>query len=50
MHLTLHLTDRCNLACRYCYARHGTSDMSLETALAAIEEYRRLNTEPDSEA
>ena len=38
MHLTLHLTDRCNLACRYCYARHGTCDMSLETALAAIEE------------
>ena len=23
MHLTLHLTDRCNLACRYCYQRHG---------------------------
>ena len=38
MHLTLHLTDRCNLACRYCYARHGTSDMSVETALCAIEE------------
>ena len=38
MHLTLHLTDRCNLACRYCYARHGTSDMSLETALRAIGE------------
>ena len=38
MHLTLHLTDRCNLACRYCYARHGASDMSVETALRAIEE------------
>ncbi len=37
MHLTLHLTDRCNLACRYCYARHGTADMSFETAVAAIE-------------
>ena len=38
MHLTLHLTDRCNLACRYCYARHGTNDMALETALSAIAE------------
>ena len=37
MHLTLHLTDRCNLACRYCYARHGTADMHFETAVAAIE-------------
>ena len=37
MHLTLHLTDRCNLACRYCYARHGTTDLSFETAIAAIE-------------
>ena len=37
MHLTLHLTDRCNLACRYCYARSGTTDMTFETAVAAIE-------------
>jgi uncharacterized protein len=37
MHLTLHLTDRCNLACRYCYARPGRADMSLETAIRAIE-------------
>ena len=37
MHLTLHLTDRCNLACRYCYARAGTADMAFETAIAAIE-------------
>ena len=37
MHLTLHLTDRCNLVCRYCYARHGTADMAFETAIAAIE-------------
>ena len=41
MHLTLHLTDRCNLACRYCYARHGTRDMTLATALAAIDECTR---------
>ena len=38
LHLTLHLTDRCNLACRYCYARPGTADMSFETACAAIEQ------------
>ncbi|MDD4118261.1 MAG: radical SAM protein [Kiritimatiellae bacterium] len=37
MHLTLHLTDRCNLACRYCYARPGTADMTFETAAAAID-------------
>ena len=37
MHLTLHLTDRCNLACRYCYARAGATDMAFETAVAAIE-------------
>ena len=44
MHLTLHLTDRCNLACRYCYARHGTADMSFATACAAIE---KCATGPD---
>jgi len=37
MHLTLHLTDRCNLACRYCYAQQGEADMSFETAISAIE-------------
>ena len=36
MHLTLHLTDRCNMACRYCYASHGQTDMTFETATAAI--------------
>ena len=36
MHLTLHLTNRCNLACRYCYQRHGEGDMSAETARTAI--------------
>lgn len=37
MHLTLHLTDRCDFACKYCYAKHGDQDMSFETATAAIE-------------
>jgi uncharacterized protein len=36
MHLTLHLTNRCNLACRYCYAAAGREDMTLETARQAI--------------
>ena len=37
MHLTLHLTDRCNLACRYCYQRHGAADMSFDTAARAVD-------------
>jgi uncharacterized protein len=40
MNLTLHLTTRCPLRCRYCYARPDTlasRDMTLETALRAIE-------------
>ncbi|MCL1921452.1 MAG: SPASM domain-containing protein [Kiritimatiellaeota bacterium] len=36
MHLTLHLTERCNMACRYCYETPGTRDMTLETARRAI--------------
>jgi uncharacterized protein len=37
MHLTLHLTNRCNLRCRYCYAApHAGGDMTLVTARAAI--------------
>ena len=38
MHLTLHLTSRCNLRCRYCYAspRDGGGDMSFDTIKAAV--------------
>ena len=37
MHLTLHLTSRCNLRCRYCYAApHNGGDMSFDTVKAAI--------------
>lgn len=37
MHLTLHLTSRCNLRCRYCYAApHEGGDMTLDTATKAI--------------
>jgi uncharacterized protein len=38
MHLTLHLTGRCNMRCEYCYAApHGGVDMSFETARAAVD-------------
>jgi len=33
----LHLTDRCNLRCSYCYLPHVREDMSLETGYAALE-------------
>ncbi len=33
----LHLTDRCNLRCAYCYLPHKREDMSLETGRAALE-------------
>ncbi len=32
----LHLTDRCNLRCSYCYLPHQPRDMSLETGQAAL--------------
>ncbi len=33
----LHLTDRCNLRCTYCYLPHHLVDMSLQTGQAALE-------------
>lgn len=33
----LHLTDRCNLRCDYCYLPHVREDMSIETGRAAID-------------
>lgn len=33
----LHLTDRCNLRCDYCYLPHVREDMSAETGRAAID-------------
>jgi uncharacterized protein len=32
----LHLTDRCNLRCAYCYCSHEDADMRVDTAEAAI--------------
>lgn len=37
MHYTVHLTNGCNLACRYCYVHQSTEVMSLETAHAAVD-------------
>ena len=38
MHLTLHLTARCNMRCRYCYAApHAGGDMTFDTARRAID-------------
>lgn len=38
MHITLHLTNACNLCCHYCYVhKQQRKDMSLETAKAALE-------------
>jgi uncharacterized protein len=33
----LHITDRCNLRCSYCYLPHVHEDMSIETGKAAID-------------
>ncbi|MBQ7921617.1 MAG: radical SAM protein [Clostridia bacterium] len=37
MHYTLHLTNRCNLACRYCYVKKGQSDMTAEMARRVVD-------------
>ena len=37
MHTTLHLTQRCNLRCKYCYVHQNTGDMDFSTAKKAIE-------------
>ena len=37
MHYTLHLTNRCNLCCRYCYVQQGSSMMTLQTCRAAVD-------------
>jgi uncharacterized protein len=38
MHLTLHLTARCNLRCHYCYdSRHSGGDMDFDTIRAAVD-------------
>jgi uncharacterized protein len=40
----LHLTDRCNLRCSYCYLPHVREDMSLETGCAAVDAIFRSAT------
>ena len=36
MHLTLHLTNKCNLKCDYCFVERGVEVMSRDVAFAAI--------------
>ena len=36
MHLTLHLTNRCNLKCKYCFVAPGLERMTREVAYQAI--------------
>ena len=36
MHLTLHLTNRCNLKCKYCFVKPGNERMTREVAFQAI--------------
>ena len=36
MHLTLHITNKCNLNCKYCFVPHGHQSMTKEIAMAAI--------------
>jgi len=47
MHVTFHLTARCNMGCTYCYAApHGSEDMSPETLRAAVDlAVRSMNEE-----
>ena len=37
MHLTLHITNKCNLRCKYCYVAQGGESMSREIAYAAVD-------------
>ena len=37
MHLTLHLTNNCNLKCKYCFVKLGPERMSKEVAFAAVD-------------
>ena len=35
--LALHLTERCNMQCKYCFMTHGVGRMSVEVAEAAVD-------------
>ena len=37
MHLTLHITNKCNLRCTYCYVAKGEKTMAKKTAFAAVD-------------
>ena len=37
MHLTFHITNKCNLRCKYCYVTRGAETMTQKTAFAAVD-------------
>jgi len=37
MHYTIHMTNKCNLKCSYCYVDHGSEIMTPETARAIVD-------------
>jgi sulfatase maturation enzyme AslB (radical SAM superfamily) len=37
IHMTLNVTDACNMRCRYCFAEKHPHIMSLETAKKAVD-------------
>lgn len=49
MHFTLHLTNNCNMSCRYCYVdRKNIKDMSMETARKAVDTAALMTPKGDS--
>jgi len=49
MHITLHLTNNCNMNCTYCYVdRNNITDMTLETAKAAVDLAVSITPKDDS--
>lgn len=43
MHFTLHITERCNLNCTYCFTKKKNVDMAIDIAQRAIDLAARLN-------
>ena len=37
MNLTLHLTNKCNLKCKYCFVPHGIESMTADIAMKAVD-------------
>ncbi len=46
--VVLHITEKCNLGCRYCYAKRSKSDMPLVLAYRAIDFVAQLGKDCDT--